>query len=157
MMQVRKASLVFATLLLAVVSACKSGPSPEWVEADVPPVSLRVLWEVTRQALMRESFPVAAPGFDPSTRSVTSGWRMDLHPFRGEGYRERATVTYEPGPGGRIDLSVRVEREINNNIARPLDPSYADWKKSADEPGRARVLLQSIRSLLGDSRGIQRE
>lgn len=157
MMQAKRASLAFATLLLTLVSACKSTPTPEWVEADVPPVSLRVLWEVTRQALMRESFPVAAPGFDPRTRTVTSGWRMDLHPFHGEGYRERATVRYEPGPGGRIDLAVRVEHEINNNVARPLDPSHADWKKSADEPGRAAVLLQSIRSLLGDSRGLQRE
>lgn len=151
-----RCSLALA-LALALGPACQSSPKPEWVRADVNPTSMRVLWEVTRHALVREGFPVPATGFDPQTRSLTSGWRMDLHPFRGEGFRERATIAYEPLPGGRLDLTARVERQVNNNIARPLDPAHADWKKAPDEPARARVLLQSIRMLLGDTRLLERD
>ncbi len=152
----RHAARRFLWFLMLLLAGCKSSPKPEWVEADVQPVSLGVLFEVTRLALVREGFPVPAQGFDPRTREVTSGWRMDLHPFRGEGFRERATIGYEPRSGGRLDLSVRVERQVNQNIARPLEAAHADWKQAPDEPGRARVLLQSIRSLLGDPRQVER-
>lgn len=152
----RSAARALALLLAVLSAACASSPKPEWVAADVQPVSLGVLWEVTRLSLVREGFPVPAQGFDPRTRKVVSGWRMDLHPFRGEGFRERATVGYEPRSGGRFDLSVRVERQINQNIARPLEAAHADWKQAPDEPGRARVLMQSIRSLLGDPRQVER-
>ena len=153
----RTLALLLALLLgaPALPSCASRAPEPQWVEADVEAASLRVLWEVTRHALQREGFAVPATGFDPRTRSVTSGWRMDLHPFKGEGFRERAVVKYDPAAGERIDLSVRVEREINNNIAKPLDPAHADWKPAEDQPGRARVLLHSIRALLGDRRVLE--
>jgi caffeoyl-CoA O-methyltransferase len=42
--------------------------------------------------------------FDPKTREAHSGWNVELHPFKGHGYRERAIVGYELGSAGKIDL-----------------------------------------------------
>ncbi|MAF66144.1 MAG: hypothetical protein CMJ84_10875 [Planctomycetes bacterium] len=128
--------------------ACRSGPPPQWVEGEVPGPSDRVLAEVTRLAMEAQGFHVVVRGFDPLERVASSVWEPDLHPFSGEGFRERAKVRYEPVAPGRILLGVRVERQINKNIARPLELDHADWAEGADNPVRARAILQYIRSTL---------
>lgn len=138
-----------ALTALGAMSGCSSKPQSQWVEADMAGPSERVLWEVTRLALRESGFPVIQAGFDPVTRSASSGWRRDMHPFSGEGYRERVVVGYEPGEPGSIRLKVRVQRELNKNISRPLDPEYADWEPAEDDPSRARMILQHILSTLG--------
>lgn len=137
---------------LALLTAC-AAPAPEaWVPADVPTVSTPRLWEVTRMAMEREGFPITRVGFEPTSRTAFSGWKMDLHPFRGNGYRERAEVRYEAGrKPGMMVLSVRVAHQNNMNIAKPLDPSYAEWETGPDNQERARVIQQYIRSMLGNS------
>lgn len=137
---------------LQLPGCASSRPPAEWAEGDVSASSVRLLWEVTQLVFERERLPVLSSGFDPKTRSVRSGWRIDMHPFRGEGFRERAEVGYEPGEDGRFHVRVRVEREVNQNIARPLDPQYADWEPAPDDTARARVILQSIAAMLGDRR-----
>ncbi len=150
-------ALVLAALLGApsLEGCASSAPRPEWTEGEVSASSVRLLWEVTRLVFEREGLPVVASGFDPKTRSVRSGWRIDLHPFRGEGFRERAEVGYEVLEDGRFRLRVRVERQTNQNIARPLDPQYADWEPAPDDVGRAQVILQSIAAMLGDRRVVE--
>jgi hypothetical protein len=45
-------------------------------------------------------------------------------------------------------VEVRVRREKNDDLARPLDISYAQWKPEPDNQERAQVVLQYIRSML---------
>jgi len=153
-MTVSKYCAAFSTALLFVVSACSSTPEPSWVESEAPTVSRRILWEVTRIAFEREGFPQVAPGFDPVNGTVTSGWRIELAPFSGQGFRERARVKYSTTDDGNLSLQVRVQREVNKNLARPLDPQYADWEMAQDSKERARFLLQVIKGslVLGDLR-----
>lgn len=147
-MTISKLSAAFSATLLIAISACSSPPEQSWVESEAPTVSRRVLWEVTRIAFEREGFPQIAPGFDPVKRTVTSGWRTELHPFYGHGFRERAWVKYSTTDTGNLSLEVRVQREVNKNIARPLDPQYADWEEARDSKERARFLLQVIKGSL---------
>ncbi|MDP6539908.1 MAG: hypothetical protein QF410_10235 [Planctomycetota bacterium] len=135
-------------LLPSLACACASAPPAQWVEDEVPGPSDRVLAEVSRLAMEAQGFHVVVRGFDPLERLASSVWEPDLHPFSGEGFRERAHVRYEPVAPGRILLGVRVERQINKNIARPLELDHADWVESADNPVRARAILQYIRSTL---------
>lgn len=139
--------------IIIVVAACSTPQKSEWIEAQAPTVSRRILWDVTRMAFEREGFPQVAPGFDPVTRTVVSGWRMELAPFSGQGYRERAWVRYSTTAEGRLGLEVRVQREANKNVARPLDPQYADWEEAPDSAKRARFLLQLIKGSLMSVRG----
>ena len=145
-------------LLLALLSAlsllgsCITSTPENWVPADVPTVSTPRLWEVTRMAMEREGFPITRVGFEPTTKTAVSGWKMDLHPFRGNGIRERAEVRYEAGrKPGQMVLLVRVAHQNNMNIAKPLDPSYAEWEVGPDNQQRALVIQQYIRSMLGNS------
>jgi hypothetical protein len=134
--------------LLLLACACRSAPPAEWIEGEIPGPSDRVLAEVVRLAMEAQGFHVVVRGFDPVERVASSVWEPDLHPFSGEGFRERAKVRYEPVSPGLILLGVRVERQINKNIARPLELDHADWKEGWDNPVRARAILQYIRSTL---------
>jgi hypothetical protein len=141
---------LLTALLLTVSAACATGPPPEWVPAEVPTSSTMRLWEISRLAMERQGFPVVQQGFDPKTHVASSGWRYDLHPFKGQGYRERAEIMYGSGESpGTMTLSVRVTQEINDNVAKPLDLEYAEWAESSDNPEKARVMLQYMRSMLG--------
>jgi len=147
-MNITKRCATLAGALLLSLSACSSTPDPVWVESSAPTVSRRVLWEVTRIAFEREGFPQVAPGFDPVNNTVTSGWRTELAPFSGQGFRERAWVKYSTTDTGNLSIEVRVQREVNKNLARPLDPQYADWEEARDSKERARFLLQVIKGSL---------
>jgi len=141
------------SFVLALLPACSAKPDAQWVEAELPGPSQHVLFEVARLAMRQHDYVVLVNEFDPVTRTARSGWRLDMHPFSGEGFRERVEVSYAPGQPGssRVRVRVRVERQVNKNIARPLDPEYADWKPSTDDPARARAVLQTIRSTLGST------
>lgn len=142
------------TLLLSSIpslcASCIISAPAEWSPAEVPLCSPQRLWEISRMAMERDGLVVLNQSFDPRTRTLVSAWDKELHPFKGHGYRERAHVRYEAGTEpGMLLLSVRVEREINENLAKPLDPQYAKWTEGPDNPERARILLQYMHSLLG--------
>ena len=147
-MKFTKLGASLSTALLLFTSACSAPLEKVWVEGEAPTVSRRVLWEVTRIAFEREGFPQVAPGFDPVERTVKSGWRTELAPFSGQGFRERAWVKYSTTDSGKLSLEVRIQREVNKNLARPLDPQYADWEMAQDSTERARFLLQVIKGNL---------
>jgi hypothetical protein len=145
----RSAALALLALPLALAPACSTTPDPAYAVGDVPAASGQVLWEVVKLTLEEQDFPVAARGFDPVEKSVTSLWHISLHPFRGNGFRERVHLTYAAAGPGKVELSVRVEKQVNQNIAKPLNPEYADWKDEPDDEERARLVLARIQSRLG--------
>jgi len=143
---------------LALVGACESSPfstgtpPPQWIPGDTTPLVIeaqddRLLMDVTALALQKSGFPIGT-GVDPGHLHVTSGWHNSLQPFRGKGYREQCEVVYERQVPRKYKVQVRVKREKNDDILRPLDLSYAKWIPDADDTDRARIVLQHIRSLL---------
>lgn len=144
-------ALVLAFLACAsLFSACATPrPGPAWVEDEVEAGSDRVLWEVTIIALEKTGFPVGS-GIEPGKLTAVSGWKNQLDPFRGKGFRERCEIHYtrQPDPR-RYKIGVRVERDRNMDILRPLDLTYADWEAQPDNQERARVVLRYIKALLG--------
>lgn len=143
-------SLILAplTVLLFSCASTDEGLAGDWVETEVRAPSVTVLWKVTEYSLRSEEFPVQTR-FDGTTTLATTGWNVSLAPFKGQGYRERARVRYEPLGNGEYLVGTRVERQTNEALAKPLDITYAKWKGDADNEARARVLLQRIRARLG--------
>ncbi len=143
--------VLLASLLLALASCLgTSGSSnPElWQTGEVTTASERILWEVTVLSLEKHGFPVGT-GVDPTTMEATSGWRYNLAPFRGQGFRQRAIVRYESIGPGRYRVHARVEHQVNMDITRPLDARYAKWEQAQDDPAQAGVLLQRIKAWIG--------
>ncbi len=139
--------LLFACVPL--LSSCQTF-TENWAPEEIPLCSNQRLWEVSRMALQKNGFPIVHRGFDPKTNVAVSGWDMDLQPFRGHGIRERVYIRFKRAETpGKLLLDVRVEQESNNNLARPLDPASAEWSSQPDNIGRAKVVLQYIRSLVG--------
>lgn len=140
--------LLLCLCLVWLASCTSNRPEPQWRAGEIGVASESVLWEVTVLAMEKEGFPVGA-GLDPADGVAISGWKSSLAPFKGKGWRARAHVQYERLAPGRYRVEVRVEKEVNEDLARPLDPSYAQWEPAADDLERADVLLQRIRSYLG--------
>ena len=144
------------TLTAALLSCCTlfgacalTQNYPEvWQTDEVSTGSQRVLWEVTALSFQKHGFPVGT-GLDPSSMIATSGWKYDLAPFRGQGFRERAHVTFEELDEGHYAVELRVEHETNMDMVRPLDLSYAEWKPAPDNEVEAKLLLLRIKSWVG--------
>lgn len=146
-----RVALALAALGCLFSAACSaSPPAPQWQTARVTAGNERLLLEVTEMALRKTGFPVGA-GLDPARLKATSGWKISLAPFKGEGFREQAVVEFTregPAGSGRYGVRTRVRRERNEDVVRPMDLTYAQWEHDQDNVERARVLLRFVQSLL---------
>ncbi len=145
----RRGLLSGACCALAL-AACNSGPKypANWKTAEVAAPSENILWAVASQEMQRMGFPLGA-GADPSLLVMSSAWKTQLAPFKGDGLRQRAEVRFEVLKSGRYGVEVRVVKEVNDDIVRPLDPSYAKWIEAPDDVETAQVLLHRIQARLG--------
>lgn len=144
----RHALLGICAALFAFLGACKSTPEepdPEWVTLEIQAGSEKVLWEYTVASIQKLGFPVGT-AMDEREQHALSGWKEALMPFKGMGHRERAEVRFEALGGGRFKVDVRVKKQTNENLAKPLDPTYAEWEWAEDDRDQAKILLQHIRS-----------
>jgi len=137
-------------LLAGACSAFQKKIEPQWVEDRVPTRSESVMFEVLVMSLQKAGYPVGV-GADQSKREIVSGWFRSDAPFKGDGYRQRATVRYEPIDGETFHVTVRIQRETNESL-RPLDPRYAEWEEAEDNVADAQRVLQYVRSFLSDGR-----
>ncbi|MEW6072897.1 MAG: hypothetical protein AB1726_09955 [Planctomycetota bacterium] len=141
-------------LVLLAGAACASRnrePDALWQTVEVAGVpSDGYLWKMALLSCQKLGFPLAA-GLDPSSMEITTGWRTDLQPFRGEGTRTQVHLRMTALGRGHWRIAGRVKKQVNEDILRPLDPRYADWKWREDDAGVARILVHHIRAYL-DSR-----
>ena len=146
------ARLVPVLLLVLGLVGCRSsgeGPDGEWLRAEVSVGSENFLLLICRNALNDQGFSVGA-GLDADAMSVVSGWRTQLAPFRGQGVRHRAKLRCTQIDEGRWAVEVRVQAQVNMDIVRPTDLTYAEWEWRPDDQEQARVVLAQVRSLLGE-------
>ena len=126
-----------------------TAPEPQWVNSEISCPSEQVLWEFLLLSLDRTGFPKGHET-DPNRLTIDTGWRTSLAPFKGKGWREKASVVVERIEAGRYDVRVRVEREKNEDLLRPLDPSFAQWEATEDNVEQAQHVLAFLRSFIGE-------
>lgn len=147
---IRALPLCLSLLALACVSVARQAEldakAARWRSIEVESPSDRVVWALTLLALESQGFPPGAR--DPAAGEVTSGWKTDLQPFRGEGQRRRARVRLQPLEPGRWKVEARVQVELNQNLVSPLDASRAEWEPGPDDEKASQVLLQHVRARL---------
>lgn len=142
-------SWIAVACLLLATSSCSLFVAkiyPQWTEGHVKTDSESVLYDVVHISLQRAGYPVGV-GADTGKRVVVTGWYVSEAPFKGKGYRQKATVHYAPTEEGSFLLRVRVQRETNESF-RPLDPRYSDWQEDEDNPEAAGIILQYVISFL---------
>ncbi|MBL8861468.1 MAG: hypothetical protein JNK02_05595 [Planctomycetes bacterium] len=147
----RAAALVAVTLALALALcvACASAAERQgnWTQADVVIPSERVLRQALVIAMQKNGFP---PGTEEvgAQETVSSGWKVELQPFKGDGRRRRAHAEYEELGPREWRIYVRVENETNEELAKPLELSRAKWERAPDDSEAAsrivRYLLNSL-------------
>ncbi|MEZ6005168.1 MAG: hypothetical protein R3F17_04035 [Planctomycetota bacterium] len=142
----------FALLLLAPVLLCgcrmfSSAPPKHTEEVTVGTRNSRVLFEAVVLGLQKEGFSVGQ-GADPGKNEVVTGWRVNASPFKGKGYRERATVNFSPAETeGESLVTCRVERETNESF-RPLLEGSAKWERAPDPEDVPKRVLAFIDAYL---------
>jgi hypothetical protein len=145
---------ILAALLLlcaSSLSSCATGmkADPVWVDGEVRTGSEQVLYQAILDGIARSRFTIGG-GANKAQRTVVSNWQVELAPFRGDGFREKATVTWQRLEKSRFAVQVRVQREANQDIIKPLDVSYAEWEVRGDNGRRSHAILQRIKSIVGD-------
>jgi hypothetical protein len=143
---------ILPSLLLGLLFLCSCKSTPEepegfWAKAELQAASEKILDETTQLALHKQGYP-GRRGLE-SDLSIETLWQNHLAPFRGQGYRLQALVKYTPLGAGRYECAVRVKKQKNQALVRPLDLSYAEWEWVEDDEDSARILLQLIRSYFG--------
>ena len=119
------------------------------VEDEIPTMTSTVLWDVTRLALAKAGFNVIV-STDPVEKQVTSGWSRTWRPSARRAFREQALVRYRHAEeDGHLVVEVRVRRELNMDIVKPLDPTYADWQEDEDNEARAQIIMGYIKAYTG--------
>ncbi|MEM9801643.1 MAG: hypothetical protein AAGA20_15055 [Planctomycetota bacterium] len=146
-------SILAAAPLALGVTGCGSTGAEIPSERIVLAPTERVLWEALYVSITDEKYGIGG-GADPSDRTITTGWKLDLAPYRSQGFRTRVIATYEradPGPEVELegyDVSIRVEKETNESY-QSLDPRYAKWEAAPDDAETARRIMQRLTSYLG--------
>lgn len=143
--------LVLPLVLASTLAACQSTPEepePTWVEDVVSAPSETVLWQATLSNLWRLGYPVGSQA-NPNTMTILTGWKTQLSPFRGKGYRLMADIHFVPTEASSDgtptwDVDVRVKKQVNMSLVKPLDPQYAEWEWRDDDEWEAAILLRHI-------------
>ncbi len=147
---IRSARNGAVALVLAVFAACTTAGAIEgdWSEADITIASERVLRQAAQIALQKNGF---SPGTatDEAHKTVSSGWKVELQPFKGDGMRRKAHVQYEEKAERTWLVSVRVEKETNEELAKPLDLASAKWESADDDTESASRILRYIQTVFG--------
>ncbi len=146
---IRTTLFLLAALLFA---ACQTGRinQPQWATTTASAPSEAVVWDVVMFALNEQNFPIGA-GLDPGSRVATTGWRNSLAPFKSEGFRQRVCMGLEPLDGGKYKLSLRVEKDTNEELAHPMELDYARWEEAPDDIQTAQILISKIDARMGGS------
>ncbi len=138
----------FALSLCAACSSTGSREDGEWVEADLAIPSERVLRQIVVLAMERNGFPPGTPdGNEAST--IVSGWKIDLQPFKSRGTREKAYLEYEEKGAQKFHVYVRVEKDTNEELAKPLELEQAQWESADDDQEMASRILRYMQTMLG--------
>jgi len=141
--------VVYLGLALGAGACNFGGEHPEmWQTQELGAPSENVMWTVVAQELDHLDFPVGTD-VDPVTLTMETGWRLQLAPFRGEGYREKAFVRLRGLEGGRYEVEARVARENNMDMVRPLDLGHAKWEPVGDDVEMTQLLLQRVLARVG--------
>lgn len=153
-MQINLMKVLAGLALAACMAACNSTdeePDPIWIEDSVFAPSESVLWTATLQNLYRMGYPVGSQA-NPNELTILTGWKTQLAPYRGKGYRLQADIRFVPIVGGDLtdrrgtgwDVDVRVKKQANMSLVKPLDPAFAEWEWRADDEWEAAILLRHI-------------
>lgn len=119
----------------------------EWTERvleEAPP--RRDILDAFELAVVHAGFPAGER--DEARGTVTSGYDLQLQPFRNKGRRWQGILRVMPGDDGTTVLKSRVMMDRNTTQDDTLDPGEAEWDPMADDMRRSRILLQHALVLL---------
>lgn len=129
--------ILASSLLALALSACQSkvdtcGQSSEGFAAP----DRSMVYDSAYDALRRQGFTPDSSASSSSEGVIITRYKLDLSPFSGHGFREKATVrVHEVAQrSGYFTVEVNVLREYNDNIAQPSNPIAAEWRSAVRAP-----------------------
>jgi hypothetical protein len=143
--------LVLGALVLGACGA-PGAPAANWAEVEADAPSQAVVFKLALIAVQGQGYPVSGT-IDRGSGAIETGWYTNLQPFQGAGYRVRTVLEIQALSERRFRLRAHVQRQTNEAIVSPLDPTRAEWKWREDDLERARILLQHVRSALEGTAG----
>lgn len=126
----------FLWLVAAALCACRgvdvTGQRSEGFAAP----DRSMVYEGAWNALRQQGFIPDSSASSETEGYITTRYRMELQPFSGRGFREKATVRVHevPQKASYYTVEVNVLREYNDNLSQPSSPIVADWRSAERMP-----------------------
>ena len=125
-------------------AADETGNWTERVLEVAPP--RRDILDAYEVAVVHAGFPAGER--NEARGTVTSGYDLQMQPFRNKGRRWQGILKVERNEEGQTVLKSRVLLDRNTTQDDTLDPGEAEWDPMADDMRRSRILLQHALVLL---------
>jgi hypothetical protein len=137
------ASLVSALVVAGSLAGCAT-PPPYYSSPIYTGIAPDLVWNTALEVVGRD-YPLAVVNRGKWT--FESKWTESLQPMRFLGHRWKVDgQIVREEEGHRVEL--RVIKQRNENIDRPLESKSAEWGKQEPDEMTARILLQRIESIL---------
>lgn len=107
-----------------------------------------MLWDIGRKEMNNAGYPPDRENSDKPGRKLVSRWKVSLHPFSHQGWREQATLYFHPveGRDGYWTVEANVVRQTNTNEKNPTDAARAEWDAGVRVPDRETRLVYGVES-----------
>jgi hypothetical protein len=133
----RMRTLLLLPALLLVLAACQNRADTTGQRSEgfaAPDRSM--VYEAAWNALRQQGFTPDSSACSEAQGVLSTRYRMELQPFSGQGFREKATVRIADVPQhpNFFTVEVNVLREYNDNIAQPTSVLAAEWRSGVRVP-----------------------
>lgn len=126
----KTALILLAFALVLPVLGCSSSRATGTAPSDgFPAPDKEFVWTVAANTLMKEGLSPSREDSSKQTWTIMTHWDIQLQPFSGTGFRQRAMVTIHEVAGrpGYYHTQTQVVRQPNNNISEPHNIIRAEW------------------------------
>ena len=87
---------------------------------------------------------------NPDEGRIETRWESGLVGYRRFSYRHRAVAELEGGDGAPVTVRVRVQTQSTEAPSPAYTAAEDEWEEDADDPKKARILMQRVRIALAD-------
>ena len=139
-------NLLILPIALLALAGCKSADTAGQRSEGFAAPDRSMVYEASWNALRQQGYTPDSSASSEAQGVITTRHKLELQPFSGHGYREKATVRIQEVPQNPsfYTVEVNVLREYNDNVRQPSNPLAAEWRTGVRMPEVENLLKSRV-------------
>jgi hypothetical protein len=139
-------NLPLLPIALLALAACKSADTTGQRSEGFAAPDRSMVYEASWNALRQQGYTPDSTASSEAQGLIVTRHRLEMQPFSGHGYREKATVRVQEVPqnANYYTVEVNVLREYNDNVSAPSNPVMAEWRGGVRVPEMENLLKSRV-------------